>query len=83
MQVPQAELDAAAQAAAAAATAARLARYEHELRQHELVVSRNSRARREAVQAWQRSTGTDMQKPEIDRDRRCVASMLRLQGAGV
>ena len=63
--------------ARAAAAAARRARHEAAVREHELAVARIARQRRDAVAAWQRSTGTTMTAPEINRDRRRAHAAIR------
>jgi hypothetical protein len=56
---------------AAAAAAAREAKYEAMLREYEQEKGRVNRQRLAAAAAWRVSTGTEMQRPPVERSSRC------------
>ena len=56
---------------AAAAAAAREAKYEAMMREYEQAKGKVNRQRLAAAAAWRASTGTDMQRPPVERGGRC------------
>jgi len=68
----------AQQRAAAAAAATREARHEAAQREYEQALGKLNRERLEAAAAWRASTGTDMQRPPVDRGTRCAFEQGRL-----